>query len=71
MVTSQSQIRARQRVMLSRMATARLLTWNAGVLLAWIGLGIGSSTAAVLGVALLALAAATSITRLARSLLVA
>jgi nitrite reductase (NO-forming) len=71
MVTTQSQIRARQRVTLSRMATARLVTWNAGVLLAWVGLGIGSSTAAVIGVALLALAAATSITRLARALLVA
>ncbi|MEO8511353.1 MAG: hypothetical protein ABI534_08930 [Chloroflexota bacterium] len=71
MVTTQSQIRARQRVTLSRMATARLVTWNAGVLLAWAGLGLGSSAAAVAGVALLALAAATSITRLGRALLVA
>lgn len=70
MVTTQSQIRARQRVTLSRMATTRLLTWNAGVALAWVGLGTGSSAAVVVGVGLLALAAAASITRLARALIV-
>lgn len=70
MVTTQSQVRARQRVTLSRMATTRLVTWNAGVALAWVGLGTGASAAVVVGVGLLALAAATSITRLARALLV-
>jgi nitrite reductase (NO-forming) len=70
MVTSEHTTRARQRVLLARTATGRLVSWNAGVLLAWIGLGLGSSAAAVAGVALLALAGATSITRLARALLV-
>ncbi len=69
MVATRPETRARQRVMLSRNATGRLVTWNAGVLLAWVGLGLGLSGAAVAGVALLALAVATSATRLSRALL--
>lgn len=71
MVSNKPAVRAAQRVTLSHMATARLLSWNAGVLVAWIGLGVGSAAMVFGGVGLLVLAAAASITRLGRALLAA
>jgi nitrite reductase (NO-forming) len=61
--------RAAMRRTLGRLAVARLLAWNLGVLVAWIGLGMGLLPLALAGIAALSLAALASVALVARSLL--
>jgi nitrite reductase (NO-forming) len=61
--------RAAMRRTLGRFAVARLVGWNVGVLVAWIGLGAGVLPVALTGVAALSLAALTSVGLVARALL--
>ncbi|HEX6128530.1 MAG TPA: hypothetical protein VF071_05870, partial [Candidatus Limnocylindria bacterium] len=61
--------RAAMRRTLGRFAAARLVAWNAGVLVAWVGLGAGVLPVALAGVAALSLAALVSVGLVARALL--
>jgi nitrite reductase (NO-forming) len=61
--------RAAMRRMLGRLAVARLVAWNLGVLVAWIGLGLERLPLALAGIAALSLAALASVALVARSLL--
>jgi nitrite reductase (NO-forming) len=60
--------RATMRATLGRWATARLAAWNAGVLLAWAGLGAQVLPLALAGVAAFSLAAFASVALVARAL---
>jgi nitrite reductase (NO-forming) len=60
--------RATMRATLGRWATARLAAWNAGVLLAWAGLGAQVLPLALAGVAAFSLAALASVALVARAL---
>ncbi|MEP7081703.1 MAG: hypothetical protein ABI841_01865 [Chloroflexota bacterium] len=53
--------RARQRRLLGRLAVPRLVLWNAGVLVAWLGLGLGSLPVALAGTAAFSLVVASSV----------
>jgi nitrite reductase (NO-forming) len=70
MVTTRPAVRGAQRVLLGRMASLRLLAWNAGVLLAWIGLGVGAGGMSLVGFGLLGLSVAVAMLRLLHALLV-
>jgi nitrite reductase (NO-forming) len=54
------EVRAGQRALLGRWATARLAGWNAGILLAWAGLSAGNLAVALAGIALFTAAALAS-----------
>ena len=57
------------RAVLGRWSLARLLAWNAGVLLAWLGLASEQLPITLLGVAAFSLAALTSVALLAVALI--
>jgi nitrite reductase (NO-forming) len=61
--------RAAMRSTLGRVALPRLLAWNLGVLVAWVGLGIEVLPVALAGVAAMSLAALASVALVAVSLL--
>ena len=60
--------RAAMRSTLGRLAVPRLVAWNVGVLVAWIGLGLEVMPVALLGVAAMSLAALASVALVAISL---
>ena len=68
MVTTRPAVRGAQRVLLGRAASVRLMAWNAGVLLAWVGLGLGASGLSLVGLGLLGLSVAVAMLRLGRAL---
>lgn len=61
--------RAAMRRTLGRLAVPRLVAWNIGVLVAWIGLGVELLPLALAGIAAMSLAAVASVALVARSLL--
>jgi nitrite reductase (NO-forming) len=61
--------KARQREVLGRWGTSRVLAWNAGLLLLWPGFGLGLPVLIAAGVALFGAAALTSLALLAMALL--
>jgi len=61
--------RARQRDLLSRLATPRVVAWNAGIPFLWIGVGLGVPTLIGTGVVLLGAALLAALALLAAALL--
>ena len=70
MVTTRPAVRGTQRVLLGHAATLRLVAWNGGVLLAWVGLSAGAGGVSLIGFALLGLSIAVAMLRLVRALLI-
>jgi nitrite reductase (NO-forming) len=70
MVTTRPVVRGAQRLLLGRAATLRLVAWNGGVLLAWLGLSAGVGGISLLGFGLLGLSVAVAMARLVRALLI-
>jgi hypothetical protein len=68
--TSSEPIRIRQRSVLGRHARVRLALWNAGVLLAWLGLAGGALPIALAGIAVFSATALLSVLLLLKALLV-
>jgi nitrite reductase (NO-forming) len=64
-------IKARQRWLLSRFGLARVVAWNAGLVLLWAGFGLGVAVLIAAGVLLFGLAALTALALLAAALLAA
>lgn len=70
MATTRPSVRGAQRAMLGRAAGVRLVAWNLGVLLAWVGLGAGAGGISLVGFGLLGLSLSVAMLRLARALLI-
>jgi hypothetical protein len=62
--------KARQRDLLSRRGGVRVIGWNAGLLVLWVGFGLGVPVLIAAGAIIFGAAAATALVLLARALLV-
>jgi nitrite reductase (NO-forming) len=70
MVAARPAVRGAQRVLLGRQAGVRLVAWNAGVLMAWVGLSAGAGGMSLVGFGLLGLSVSVAVLRLVRALLI-